>query len=244
MSRDGETLHLFVEEGLRAGVRRQGALPARAASAPAARRRRASAAIDPRARARSAAPINDHAAALPRGRLRHGRGVPDRRAAAGARHLQPVLPRGARDVAGEERHMLESLGQHLGVAIESLRLVSRERELAIAEERNLLAQELHDSIAQSLAFLNLQTQMLRKALAATDAAETARDPGRDPGRRAGVLRRRARAAGALPHPDRRRRRRARHAHAARPASSTRRESRPSSRRAGRRCRSRRTTSCR
>ena len=82
--------------------------------------------------------------------------------------------REARDVAGEERHLLESLGQNLGVAIESLRLVSRERELAIAEERNLLAQELHDSIAQSLAFLNLQTQMLRKALAATDAAETAR----------------------------------------------------------------------
>ena len=82
--------------------------------------------------------------------------------------------REARDVAGEERHLLESLGQNLGVAIESLRLVSRERELAIAEERNLLAQELHDSIAQSLAFLNLQTQMLRKALAATDAAETQR----------------------------------------------------------------------
>ena len=68
--------------------------------------------------------------------------------------------------------MLESLGQHLGVAIESLRLASRDRELAIAEERNLLAQELHDSIAQALAFLNLQTQMLRKALAEPDAAET------------------------------------------------------------------------
>jgi two-component system nitrate/nitrite sensor histidine kinase NarX len=82
--------------------------------------------------------------------------------------------REAREVAAEERHMLESLGQHLGVAIESLRLVSKERELAAAEERSLLAQELHDSIAQSLAFLNLQVQMLRRSLAARDEPGVAR----------------------------------------------------------------------
>jgi two-component system nitrate/nitrite sensor histidine kinase NarX len=82
--------------------------------------------------------------------------------------------REAREVAAEERHMLESLGQHLGVAIESLRLVSKERELAAAEERSLLAQELHDSIAQSLAFLNLQVQMLRRSLTARDEAGIAR----------------------------------------------------------------------
>ena len=73
--------------------------------------------------------------------------------------------REAREVSIEERHVLANLGQHLGVAIENKRLASRERELAVAEERNLLAQELHDSIAQSLAFLNLQVQMLRDALA-------------------------------------------------------------------------------
>ncbi len=67
-------------------------------------------------------------------------------------------------VTERERHMLDSLGQHLGVAIENHRLVAREKEMAVSEERNLLAQELHDSIAQSLAFLNLQAQMLRDAL--------------------------------------------------------------------------------
>jgi two-component system, NarL family, nitrate/nitrite sensor histidine kinase NarX len=67
--------------------------------------------------------------------------------------------------------MLESLGQHLGAAIENVRLASREREVAIAEERNLLAQELHDSIAQSLAFLNLQAQLLRRLLSAGRTAE-------------------------------------------------------------------------
>ncbi len=80
----------------------------------------------------------------------------------------------ARATTSEERHMLETLGQHLGVAIETLRLASRDRELAITEERNMLAQELHDSIAQALAFLNLQTQMLRKALTERDSGETKR----------------------------------------------------------------------
>ena len=70
--------------------------------------------------------------------------------------------------------MLATLGQHLGAAIETLRLASRDRELAIAEERNLLAQELHDSIAQALAFLNLQTQMLRQARNGRDHGETMR----------------------------------------------------------------------
>jgi two-component system, NarL family, nitrate/nitrite sensor histidine kinase NarX len=62
-------------------------------------------------------------------------------------------------------NVLQSLGQHLGMAIENVRLRSREREMAVSEERNLIARELHDSIAQSLAFLNLQVQMLNQALA-------------------------------------------------------------------------------
>jgi two-component system nitrate/nitrite sensor histidine kinase NarX len=68
-------------------------------------------------------------------------------------------------VSPEERHMLDTLGQHLGLAVQNQRLASREREMAVSEERNLLAQELHDSIAQSLAFLNLQAQMLEQSLA-------------------------------------------------------------------------------
>jgi two-component system nitrate/nitrite sensor histidine kinase NarX len=67
-------------------------------------------------------------------------------------------------VSERETHLLETLGQHLGVAIENLRLKSREQELAVSEERNLLAQELHDSIAQGLAFLNIQVQLLQDSL--------------------------------------------------------------------------------
>ncbi len=63
-----------------------------------------------------------------------------------------------------EVRLLESVGLHLGIAIENQRLAAREREMAVSEERNLLAQELHDSIAQSLAFLNIQVQLLQEYL--------------------------------------------------------------------------------
>jgi two-component system nitrate/nitrite sensor histidine kinase NarX len=76
-----------------------------------------------------------------------------------------------REFGESERLMLESLGQHLGIAIENQRLVAREKEMAVSEERNLLAQELHDSIAQSLAFLNLQAQILEDSLGHNDLSE-------------------------------------------------------------------------
>ncbi|MCK5867421.1 MAG: type IV pili methyl-accepting chemotaxis transducer N-terminal domain-containing protein, partial [Mycoplasmataceae bacterium] len=72
-------------------------------------------------------------------------------------HQPRVLPR-------SEVKLLETVSQHLGSAIENQLFVDREKEMAISEERNLLAQELHDSIAQSLAFLNIQAQLLQDAL--------------------------------------------------------------------------------
>ncbi len=41
-------------------------------------------------------------------------------------------------------------------------LATLDREMVVSEQRNLLAQELHDSIAQSLAFLNIQVQLLQE----------------------------------------------------------------------------------
>lgn len=69
-----------------------------------------------------------------------------------------------------DRMMLATLGEQLGAAIDNLRLQARERELAVSEERNLLARELHDSIAQGLAFTNLQVQMLESAIKRQDMA--------------------------------------------------------------------------
>ena len=74
----------------------------------------------------------------------------------------------------ETRELLASMARHLASAMEGLRAGALERETAVAEERRLLARELHDSIAQSLAFLKIQTQLLRDALASgNDAARDA-----------------------------------------------------------------------
>lgn len=78
-----------------------------------------------------------------------------------------------RVVSGEERRLLETLGQNLGIAIENQRLIAREKEFAVSQERNLLAQGLHDSIAQGLNFLNLQVQMLEDSLKRNDTQEIA-----------------------------------------------------------------------
>ncbi|MGK5008638.1 GAF domain-containing sensor histidine kinase [Janthinobacterium sp. MDB2-8] len=63
-------------------------------------------------------------------------------------------------VHAQQQGWLETLGQSLGIAIENQRLIAREKEFAVARERSLLAEGLHDSIAQSLNFISLQVQML------------------------------------------------------------------------------------
>lgn len=70
----------------------------------------------------------------------------------------------------EERNLFEALASHLAGAMESLRVAALARESAVASERRLLAQELHDSIAQSLAFLKIQMGLLRSAQAQGDQA--------------------------------------------------------------------------
>ncbi|MBX9960196.1 MAG: type IV pili methyl-accepting chemotaxis transducer N-terminal domain-containing protein [Burkholderiaceae bacterium] len=73
-----------------------------------------------------------------------------------------------------ERSLLEALASHLAGAMENLRLNALEKEAAVAQERQLLARELHDSIAQSLAFLRIQVQLMRDALQSGDRAAMAR----------------------------------------------------------------------
>ncbi|MEO8752742.1 MAG: type IV pili methyl-accepting chemotaxis transducer N-terminal domain-containing protein [Casimicrobiaceae bacterium] len=68
-----------------------------------------------------------------------------------------------------ERSLLEALTAHLAGAMENLRLNALEKEAAVAQERTFIARELHDSIAQSLAFLKIQVQLMRDALETGDA---------------------------------------------------------------------------
>jgi two-component system nitrate/nitrite sensor histidine kinase NarX len=60
--------------------------------------------------------------------------------------------------------LLISVGRHLGLAIEKARLDGEARRLAIMEERNLIGNELHDSLAQSLIGMRLQLKLLGESL--------------------------------------------------------------------------------
>lgn len=71
------------------------------------------------------------------------------------------------------QHLLQAMARHFASAIENLRVAALEREAAVTTERKLIARELHDSIAQSLAFLKIQVGLLRTAVA------HARDADRD-----------------------------------------------------------------
>jgi len=60
--------------------------------------------------------------------------------------------------------LLFNIGRHLGIAVAQLRSDAEARRLSILEERNALAHELHDSLAQTLASLRLQFKMLDDSL--------------------------------------------------------------------------------
>ena len=59
--------------------------------------------------------------------------------------------------------LIQLLCNQLATAIENNRLILKEKQYAVLEERNIMAQGLHDSIAQSLSFMNIQHQMLNQA---------------------------------------------------------------------------------
>ncbi len=92
------------------------------------------------------------------------------------RHQQRLLGevnlyfREERVLTPETHALLTAMAEHLASAMESLRVTALEREAAVAQERSMIARELHDSIAQSLAFLKIQTQLLRDAIAKDNAA--------------------------------------------------------------------------
>lgn len=73
-------------------------------------------------------------------------------------------------LAGDDRALLDALASHLAGAMEAQRADALQREAAVAEERGLLARELHDSIAQSLAFLKIQATLLRDEIGQAGSA--------------------------------------------------------------------------
>jgi len=74
--------------------------------------------------------------------------------------------------------LLISVGRHLGLAIEKARLESEARRVAIMEERAIIGNELHDSLAQSLIGMRLQVKLLGEDLARKDFGRARYEAGR------------------------------------------------------------------
>ena len=62
------------------------------------------------------------------------------------------------------KDILTNIGQHLSMAIEKSRWDEESKRVSIMQERTMLAHELHDSLAQTLASLRFRVNMLQKTL--------------------------------------------------------------------------------
>lgn len=64
----------------------------------------------------------------------------------------------------ETMQLLESISSQLGIAIENANYRQRVEEIAVLEERTRISHELHDSLAQTLGWLSIKTELLEEDL--------------------------------------------------------------------------------
>jgi two-component system nitrate/nitrite sensor histidine kinase NarX len=72
-------------------------------------------------------------------------------------------------------NLLRTIGHHLGMVIGKARLDREARRKIIMEERSMLANELHDSLAQTLASLRFQVRVLDESLQQTGGLKIIRE---------------------------------------------------------------------
>ena len=63
-----------------------------------------------------------------------------------------------------QRVLLETVASHIAFALNASQRTAQNRMLALLEERNVIARELHDSLAQSLSYLKIQVSRLDRAI--------------------------------------------------------------------------------
>lgn len=68
------------------------------------------------------------------------------------------------DTAQWQIPLLEALSRHIGITLASEQRSEQHRRVSLLEERAVIARELHDSLAQSLAYMKIQVSRLRTAL--------------------------------------------------------------------------------
>lgn len=70
--------------------------------------------------------------------------------------------------------LLPAVGDMLGLALENARLTQENLHASLMRERHMFAGEVHDSLAQNLAFMRMRTPLLRDALLQHDEARAAK----------------------------------------------------------------------
>jgi two-component system nitrate/nitrite sensor histidine kinase NarX len=66
--------------------------------------------------------------------------------------------------------LFRSIGEHLGMALENARLKRENLRITLMNERQMMAAEVHDSLAQTLAYMKMRLSLLDGALDGKDAA--------------------------------------------------------------------------
>lgn len=84
--------------------------------------------------------------------------------------LQLEMPPG-RELAPWQTQLLDALSRHIGIAIGTARRTEQSRRLSLLEERAALARELHDSLAQSLAYMKIQVSRLKPLVPSTGSGQ-------------------------------------------------------------------------
>lgn len=68
--------------------------------------------------------------------------------------------------------LFHSISEHLGMALENARLTRENLRISLTNERQMLANELHDSLAQTMAYMKMRLPLLRDAVANRDEARS------------------------------------------------------------------------
>jgi two-component system, NarL family, nitrate/nitrite sensor histidine kinase NarX len=88
--------------------------------------------------------------------------------------LQLEMPPGM-ELAPWQTQLLDALSRHIGIAIGTARRSEQSRRVSLLEERAALARDLHDSLAQSLAYMKIQVSRMKPLLDDPQRADEARD---------------------------------------------------------------------
>src|SRR5487761_2325526 len=75
-----------------------------------------------------------------------------------------------RDTPEELGLLFRSISEHLGMALENTRLLRENMRMTLMSERQLIANEVHDSLAQTMAYMKIRLAMMQEALEASEQA--------------------------------------------------------------------------